>query len=76
MDKLLEIIKAVLMNKNVIIAAVACVLLMNFAGYVTRYRKKIPKPRVKKVSAATRPAPTSDEGSDGGDDGDGGADGE
>ena len=74
MNELLEIIKAVLMNKNVIIAAVACVLLMNFAGYVTRSKKKIPKPRVKKVSAAPSPAPSSDEGADGGDGGDDGAD--
>lgn len=64
MDSLIPIIKAVLMNKYVIEAAIASVLLMNFASYVVRYRKKPPKPRVKKVAVATPTAPSEGEGGD------------
>lgn len=53
----LKIALQVLKTKEVIIATVAMLLYANFVFYVAKYRKKPPKPRVKKVKAPP-PAPT------------------
>ncbi len=68
MSEIFPVIKAVLMDKRVLICAFVCVLLMNFASYVCKYKKKPPKLRIKKSSAPVAPA-VEEGGEDGGDDG-------
>ena len=46
---IMEVISSVLTNINVIVAAVAVVLYLNFVIYVVRYRKKPPKAKKKKA---------------------------
>lgn len=48
----MEVVASVLTNMDVIIAAVAVVLYLNFVVYVVRYRKRPPRPRQKKRIAA------------------------
>lgn len=58
----IEVIRSVLTDINVIIAAVAVVLYLNFVVYVVRYRKKPPKIKSKKrVVAPAAPAPAATE---------------
>lgn len=55
----IEVVTSVLTDMDVIVAAVAVVLYLNFVIYVVRYRKKPPKVRQKKrvpAPAATPPA--------------------
>lgn len=70
MEELLPVIKTVLLDKKVIITAIACFLLMDFASYVCRYKKKPPKKRVKPVAAAPQPAPAENDDTQDEDDGD------
>ena len=68
MNDLMSIIKAVLLNKKVIIAAIACFLMMDFASYVCRYRKKPAQKKVKKAAAPVQQASeenAAEEGADG-----------
>jgi hypothetical protein len=45
MSAVFSIVKAVLMDRNVIIAAIGVVLYLNFVAYVQSYHKKPPKLR-------------------------------
>lgn len=65
MTDLIPVIKAVLMNKKVIFSAIACFLLMDFASYICRYRKKPVQKRVKKAAAAPAPAAQESAGTEG-----------
>lgn len=68
MSEILPIILSVLKNKYVILAAIVCFLLMDFASYVCRYRKKPPKQKIKKTAAKSAPPPQeNDEGEGEGD---------
>lgn len=67
MQDLFTVIKAVLLNSKVVAAAVVCLVLMNFASYICRYRKKPPRQRVKRVYAAPPPAGKEDDGQSGAD---------
>jgi len=51
-----HIIIGVIKDVRVIGTVVAMLLIVEFAKYVTTYKKKAPKPKVKKVSAP-KPAP-------------------
>lgn len=60
------IVKTVLTDFRVIGTAAVCVILMNFAGFIARYRKSPPKQRVKKgVRPAAKPAAETSENSGG-----------
>ncbi len=57
----------ILTNKTVIITTVLVFLYIDFICYVARYRKKPPRPKVKKVAApAPAAAPAEDEGGEDG----------
>ena len=60
------VIKSVLTDPQIIFTAVVCVILMNFASFVARYRKKLPKKQVKKLYRQTQEKSSgSGENSDG-----------
>lgn len=61
---LLHIIRYVLTDKNVIIAAVGVLLYVNFAFYVANYRKKPPKVKKTRPVAQPKPKPKAEEASD------------
>jgi len=54
----LHIIFGVLKDLRVIGTVLVCLLVIEFAKYVTTYRKKPPKPKKGKKVAAPSPAPT------------------
>lgn len=68
MTELLPILKQVLINPYVIGTVVVVILFMNFASFVANYRKKPPKPKVKRAAAAPAPAAAPAEGAEGGGD--------
>lgn len=71
-EKFIEVVKKLLQNPYVIVTVIACLLMMNFAVYLCKYRKKPPKMTVRQSFSAKAPASdeTSSEGGedDGGDD--------
>lgn len=65
-DKIIPVLKAVLLNPFVIGAAVVIILYCNFVCYVVRYKKKPPQPKKKRiVEAAPQPAPQAEQSADG-----------
>lgn len=66
MVELFPVIKSVLTEPKIIFTAVVCIILMNFASFVARYRKKLPKKQVKKLYRQTQEKSSgSDENSGG-----------
>ena len=61
---ILQIIRYVLTDKSVIIAAIGVLLYVNFAFYVASYRKKPPKVKKVKPAAPPKPKPQAEEESD------------
>lgn len=59
------VIFKVLMNTKVILAAIVCFMLMDFACYVCNYRKKPAQPKIKKSVAAAAPEPAENGGGEG-----------
>ncbi|MBP5401764.1 MAG: hypothetical protein J6Y36_01260 [Treponema sp.] len=57
MSVVIPVIKAVLLNPFVIGATCAIILYCNFLSYVSRYKKKPPKPKKKIVAEEAAPAP-------------------
>lgn len=70
-----ELILSVIKDIRVILTIVAALFIIEFAGFVTSYRKKAPKPKkAKAAKAAPAPAaPAPAEGGEGGSGGDAGA---
>ncbi|WP_407434951.1 hypothetical protein [Treponema sp.] len=56
LDQIIPVVKAVLLNRYTIFAAIAVILYCNFISYVARYKKKSPKPK-KKIIQEAAPAP-------------------
>ena len=56
MNDFFATLKVVVMNKSVLITAVCCILAINFANYVAKYRKKPPHRKMPKVHDASTPA--------------------
>ncbi|MBP5587983.1 MAG: hypothetical protein J6X37_04585 [Treponema sp.] len=56
LDQIIPVVKAVLLNRYTIFAAIAVILYCNFISYVARYKKKPPKPK-KKIIQEAAPAP-------------------
>lgn len=56
LDEIIPVVKAVLLHRYTIFAAVAVILYCNFISFVTRYKKKPPKPK-KKIIQEAAPAP-------------------
>lgn len=65
MKDLLAVLKAVLTNPKVIAAAIICFVVMDFAAYICRYRKKPQKRRIKKIYAPPAPSSPETSGTDG-----------
>ena len=65
-----ELILGVIKDIRVILTIVAALFIIEFAGFVTSYKKKAPKPKKAKAAPAPAPAPAPAEGGEGG----GGAD--
>lgn len=59
-----EIILGVLKSWPVIATAIAFLLVINFASFIIKYRKKPPKSKKKKAAPAPKPQPQ--EGAEGG----------
>ena len=59
MDEIFDVIKAVISDKNVIAAAVACALAFEFIRYISNYRKKPPKQKFKRAAVSV-PQPASE----------------
>ena len=69
----IELILGVIKDIRVILTIVAALFIIEFAGFVTSYKKKAPKPKkakAAKAAPAPAPAPAPAEGGEGG----GGAD--
>ena len=65
-----QLILGVIKDIRVILTIVAALFIIEFAGFVSSYRKKAPKPKkAKPAKAAPAPKPAAPEGGEGGDGG-------
>ena len=65
-----QLILGVIKDVRVIATIIAALFIVEFAGFVTSYRKKAPKPKkAKPAKAAPAPKPAAPEGGEGGDGG-------
>ena len=66
MVELFPVIKSKKNKTKIIFTAIVCLILKNFASFVARYRKKLPKKQVKKLYRQTQEKSSgSGENSDG-----------
>ena len=65
-----QLILGVIKDIRVILTIVAALFIIEFAGFVSSYRKKAPKPKkAKPAKAAPAPKPAAPEGGEGGGEG-------
>lgn len=60
MDEILKVVKAVISDKNVIAATVACAVAFEFIRYICNYRKKTPKQKIKRTFSSAPPPASED----------------
>lgn len=66
-QNMVHLIISVIKDIHVIATLIAALIIIEFAKFITTYKKKAPKPKAKKAAKpAAAPAPAPAEGEDGG----------